>query len=112
MLSIFTRFITYLSIILKGFAKISIINKFLTYLIYNKCNCYSNKGFIIKNKEKDLNNQIKNISSILILGGVALGIFYNPIFFFAPALIGLIYSYNKITGKCMLTFILKKMPWN
>jgi rhodanese-related sulfurtransferase len=56
--------------------------------------------------------QVLLIAGTLVLLGVGLGWFMNPIWFVLSAFVGAGLSFAGATGWCGMSFLLAKMPWN
>jgi rhodanese-related sulfurtransferase len=60
----------------------------------------------------EIMRQVQIAAGSLVLIGVALGWFVNPLFLALPAFVGAGLTFAGATGRCGMAMALKAMPWN
>ncbi|MDZ4692159.1 rhodanese family protein [Terricaulis sp.] len=60
----------------------------------------------------EIMRQVQITAGLLILTGVVLGWFVNPVFYALSALVGAGLTFAGATGWCGMALMLKAMPWN
>lgn len=76
---------------------------------------WSRDGFATKKSPGSgfsVERQTRLLAGTLILLGIFLANFYNPVFYVLPAIVGLGLIFSSITNWCGSAQLLSKMPWN
>ena len=60
----------------------------------------------------EIMRQVQIAAGVLILTGVLLGFFVNPVFYVLSAFVGAGLTFAGVTGWCGMAMLLKTMPWN
>ena len=60
----------------------------------------------------EIMRQVQIAAGVLILTGVLLGSFVNPVFYALSAFVGAGLTFAGVTGWCGMAMLLKTMPWN
>ena len=60
----------------------------------------------------EIMRQVQIAAGVLILTGVLLGFFVNPVFYALSACVGAGLTFAGVTGWCGMAMLLKTMPWN
>lgn len=60
----------------------------------------------------EIMRQVQIAAGVLILAGVLLGFFFNPVFYALSAFVGAGLTFAGVTGWCGMAMLLKTMPWN
>ena len=85
------------------------------YFLVGGIEAWKAAGYRVHQNKKaplEITRQVQIAAGSLILSGVALGWFVNPVFFGLSAFVGAGLSFAGITGWCGMAMLLKVMPWN